>query len=93
MKEIPNTTYDMRKAEPVEPIVYILDKYDLTTNTTEISQAKALWQQGLSIYDIADKLRPTQRGTTEIFLLLLHMVEENMIKPREGRIWGDINVS
>ena len=87
-KEIPNVTYDMHKTELTEPIIYLLDKYDLTTNTTEITQAKELWQQGLSIYDIADKLRPTQRGVTEVFLLLLHMAEENMIKPRGGKMWG-----
>lgn len=85
---IPNQVYDISKIDLQEPIIYILDKFDLTTNATEINQAKELWNKGKSIYYIADKLRPTQRGVTEIFLLLLHMVEENMIKPRGGKIWG-----
>jgi len=87
-KEIPNVTYDMHKTELTEPIIYLLDKYDLTTNATEINRAKELWNKGKNIYYIADKLRPTQRGVTEIFLLLLHMVEENLIKPRGGKMWG-----
>ena len=85
---IPNVTYDMHKTELTEPIIYLLDKYDLTTNTIEINQAKELWNKGKSIYYIADKLRPTQRGTTETFLLLLHMAEEGIIKPRKGGMWG-----
>ena len=88
MKEIPNVTYDMHKTELTEPIIYLLDKYDLTTNTIEINQAKELWNKGKSIYYIADKLRLTQRGVTEIFLLLLHMVEEGIIKQRKGGMWG-----
>jgi len=85
---IANQAYDISKIELTEPIIYMLDKFDLTTNTTEINQAKELWNKGKSIYYIADKLRPTQRGVTEVFLLLLHMVEENMIKPRGGKMWG-----
>ncbi len=83
-----NQVYDISKMEPKEPIIFLLDKFDLTTNATEINQAKELWNKGKSIYYIADKLRPTQRGVTEIFLLLLHMVEEGIIKPRKGGMWG-----
>ncbi|MDD4690321.1 MAG: hypothetical protein PHE51_11335 [Eubacteriales bacterium] len=85
---IPNQVYDISKIELTEPIIYMLDKFDLTTNATEINQAKELWNKGTNIHKIADKIRPTQRGTTETFLLLLHMVEENMIKPRGGKMWG-----
>ena len=85
---ISNQVYDIGKMELTEPIIFMLDKFDLTTNTTEINQAKELWNKGKSIYYIADKLRPTQRGVTEIFLLLLHMVEEGIIKPRKGGMWG-----
>ena len=85
---ISNQVYDIGKMELTEPIIFLLDKFDLTTNTTEINQAKELWNKGKSIYYIADKLRPTQRGVTEIFLLLLHMVEEGIIKPRKGGMWG-----
>lgn len=85
---IPNQVYDISKIDLQEPIIYMLDKYDLTTNATEINKAKELWNKGKNIYYIADKLRPTQRGTTETFLLLLHMVEEGIIKPRKGGMWG-----
>ena len=85
---ISNQVYDIGKMELTEPIIFMLDKFDLTTNTTEINKAKELWNKGKSIYYIADKLRPTQRGVTEIFLLLLHMVEEGIIKPRKGGMWG-----
>ena len=85
---ISNQVYDISKMEPKEPIIFMLDKFDLTTNATEINQAKELWNKGKSIYYIADKIRPTQRGTTETFLLLLHMAEEGIIKPRKGGMWG-----
>ena len=85
---ISNQVYDIGKMELTEPIIFMLDKFDLTTNATEINQAKELWNKGKSIYYIVDKLRPTQRGVTEIFLLLLHMVEEGIIKPRKGGMWG-----
>ena len=85
---ISNQVYDIGKMELTEPIIFMLDKFDLTTNVTEINQAKELWNKGKSIYYIADKLRPTQRGVTETFLLLLHMVEEGIIKPRKGGMWG-----
>ena len=85
---ISNQVYDIGKMELTEPIIFMLDKFDLTTNVTEINQAKELWNKGKSIYYIVDKLRPTQRGVTEIFLLLLHMVEEGIIKPRKGGMWG-----
>ena len=83
-----NQVYDISKMEPKEPIIFMLDKFDLTTNKSEINRAKELWNKGKSIYYIADKLRPTQRGTTETFLLLLHMAEEGIIKPRKGGMWG-----
>jgi len=66
----------------------MLDKFDLTTNSTEIAAVKKLWNKGTSIHKIADKVRPTQRGATETFLLLLHMAEEGIIKPRKGGMWG-----
>jgi hypothetical protein len=88
VKEIPIVNYDMHKIDLQEPIIYILDKFDLTTNTSEIEAVKKLWDKGKTIYKIADKVRPTQRGATEIFLLLLHMLEEGVIKPRKGGIWG-----
>ena len=85
---ISSQVYDANKVELKEPLVYMLDKFDLTTSTSEIIKAKELWNQGKSIYYIADKRRPTQRGVTEVFLLLLHMVEEGIIKPRKGGMWG-----
>ena len=85
---ISNQVYDISKMEPKEPIIFMLDKFDLTTNTTEINQAKELWNKGTNIHKIAEKIRPTQRGITETFLLLLHMAEEGIIKPRKGGMWG-----
>jgi hypothetical protein len=85
---IPNQVYDISKIELTEPIIYMLDKFDLTTNSTEIAAVKKLWDKGTNIHKIADKIRPTQRGTTETFLLLLHMAEEGIIKPRAGGMWG-----
>ena len=83
-----NQVYDISKMELKEPIIFMLDKFDLTTNSTEIEAVKKLWNKGTSIHKIADKIRPTQRGTTETFLLLLHMAEEGIIKPRKGGMWG-----
>jgi hypothetical protein len=83
-----NQVYDISKMELKEPIIFMLDKFDLTTNATEIEKVKRLWNKGTNIHKIADKIRPTQRGTTETFLLLLHMVEEGIIKPRKGGMWG-----
>ena len=85
---IANQAYDISKIELTEPIIYMLDKFDLTTNSTEIEAVKKLWNKGTNIHKIADKIRPTQRGTTETFLLLLHMAEEGIIKPRKGGMWG-----
>ena len=85
---ISNQVYDIGKMELTEPIIFMLDKFDLTTNTTEINQAKELWNKGTNIHKIAEKIRPTQRGITETFLLLLHMAEEGIIKPRKGGMWG-----
>ena len=85
---IANQAYDISKIELTEPIIYMLDKFDLTTNATEIAAVKKLWDKGTNIHKIADKIRPTQRGTTETFLLLLHMAEEGIIKPRKGGMWG-----
>jgi hypothetical protein len=82
--------YDINKVLLKEPLIYMLDKFDLTTNSTEIARAKKLWKQGKSIYEIAEELRPTVRGITETFLLLLHMVESGIIKPREGYMWGNM---
>lgn len=87
MKQISSQVYDTNKAILKEPLIYILDEFDLTTNSTEIARAKQLWKQGKSIYEIADELRPTVRGTTETFLLLLHMTELGVIKPRKGYMW------
>lgn len=83
-----NQVYDITKMELKEPIIYMLDKFDLTTNKTEIAKAKQMWNTGASIHDIAQEIRPTQRGITETFLLLLHMAEEGIIKPRKGGMWG-----
>ena len=85
---ISNQVYDIGKMELTEPIIFMLDKFDLTTNKSEIEKVKRLWNKGTNIHKIAEKIRPTQRGTTETFLLLLHMVEEGIIKPRKGGIWG-----
>jgi len=85
---IPNQVYDISKMEPKEPIIFMLDKFDLTTNKSEIEKVKRLWNKGTNIHKIAEKIRPTQRGTTETFLLLLHMAEEGIIKPRKGGMWG-----
>ena len=85
---ISNQVYDIGKMELTEPIIFMLDKFDLTTNATEINRAKELWNKGTNIHKIAEKIRPTQRGTTETFLLLLHMAEEGIIKPRKGGMWG-----
>jgi len=83
-----NQVYDISKMELKEPIIFMLDKFDLTTNKSEIEKVKRLWNKGTNIHKIADKIRPTQRGTTETFLLLLHMAEEGIIKPRKGGMWG-----
>ena len=83
-----NQVYDISKMELKEPIIFMLDKFDLTTNATEIEKVKRLWNKGTNIHKIAEKIRPTQRGTTETFLLLLHMLEEGIIKPRKGGMWG-----
>ena len=83
-----NQVYDISKMELKEPIIFMLDKFDLTTNKSEIEKVKRLWNKGTNIHKIADKIRPTQRGTTETFLLLLHMLEEGIIKPRKGGMWG-----
>ena len=85
---ISNQVYDIGKMELTEPIIFMLDKFDLTTNATEIEKVKRLWNKGTNIHKIADKIRPTQRGKTETFLLLLHMAEEGIIKPRKGGMWG-----
>jgi len=85
---ISNQVYDIGKMELTEPIIFMLDKFDLTTNKSEIEKVKRLWNKGTNIHKIADKIRPTQRGTTETFLLLLHMAEEGIIKPRKGGMWG-----
>lgn len=85
---ISNQVYDISKMEPKEPIIFMLDKFDLTTNKSEIEKVKRLWNKGTNIHKIAEKIRPTQRGTTETFLLLLHMAEEGIIKPRKGGMWG-----
>jgi len=83
-----NQVYDISKMELKEPIIFMLDKFDLTTNKSEIEKVKRLWNKGTNIHKIAEKIRPTQRGTTETFLLLLHMAEEGIIKPRKGGMWG-----
>jgi len=85
---ISNQVYDIGKMELTEPIIFMLDKFDLTTNKSEIEKVKRLWNKGTNIHKIAEKIRPTQRGTTETFLLLLHMAEEGIIKPRKGGMWG-----
>ena len=85
---ISNQVYDISKMEPKEPIIFMLDKFDLTTNKSEIEKVKRLWNKGTNIHKIAEKIRPTQRGITETFLLLLHMAEEGIIKPRKGGMWG-----
>ena len=85
---ISNQVYDISKMEPKEPIIFMLDKFDLTTSKSEIEKVKRLWNKGTNIHKIAEKIRPTQRGTTETFLLLLHMAEEGIIKPRKGGMWG-----
>ena len=84
---ISNQVYDIGKMELTEPIIFMLDKFDLTTNKSEIEKVKRLWNKGTNIHKIAEKIRPTQRGTTETFLLLLHMAEEGIIKPRKGGMW------
>ena len=85
---ISNQVYDIGKMELTEPIIFMLDKFDLTTSKSEIEKVKRLWNKGTNIHKIAEKIRPTQRGTTETFLLLLHMAEEGIIKPRKGGMWG-----
>ena len=85
---ISNQVYDIGKMELTEPIIFMLDKFDLTTSKSEIEKVKRLWNKGTNIHKIAEKIRPTQRGITETFLLLLHMAEEGIIKPRKGGMWG-----
>lgn len=80
--------YDMAKSYPKNQLIVMLEQYDLTTTRDEINQVKRLWNQGKSIYDIADTIRPTPRGRTETFLLLLHMADTGVIAKRDGMIWG-----
>ena len=42
---IPNQVYDISKMEPKEPIIFMLDKFDLTTNKSEIEKVKRLWNK------------------------------------------------
>lgn len=80
--------YDMNKMRPQESVEVLLEEYDLSTVPSEKAKVKQLWNEGKSLFQIADEIRPTKRGRTETLILLLDMLDKGTIQEREGYLWG-----
>jgi hypothetical protein len=66
------------------PEQYIsLEQFDFAWTKQDIQVFRQMWKEGKSIATIADKLRPTDKGTVETLLLMFDQVQQGAIKPRE----------
>lgn len=66
--------------------IIILDHLDFTWTKSQIDKSKELWNNGTSIDIIAKLLR---RHCDEVFLLMWHLLERDLIPERKGKMWGD----
>lgn len=84
---------DRFKLQPKEQLVIILDELDFSWFPGEIEQALAFWDAGMSLPEMAERLRPGRGddGQYEVMLLLLHLARQEKIAPRPGGIWGMCN--
>ena len=82
---------DTKKREPKEKIVCILDDLDLSWYPSEIKYAAQLWHQGMSIWEMAEILRPlddSDNAADEVALLVIHMARQEIIRNRENGMMG-----
>lgn len=61
------------------------EEYDFTWDECEVSRFRMLWQEGMSIPDMAKELK---RHQNEIIILAIDQAEQSRIKPRPGGILG-----
>lgn len=66
--------------------VYVaLEDMDFTWDEDEVSEFDRMWDEGLSVYDIA---RAFDRDPDEVALLVMDRVRAGMIEKRKNGIWG-----
>ena len=84
---------DRFKLQPKKQLVIILDNLDFSWFPWEIDQALDLWDSGMSLPEMAERLRPGRDDDSqyEVMLLLLHLARQEKITPRLGGIWGMCN--
>lgn len=68
-----------------EQQIIILEDLDFAWEQNKINLAKELWEKGENFKTIKSKLK---RQGDEVFLLLMHLVRQGIIKEREGGIYG-----
>lgn len=66
--------------------IYIaLEDMDFTWNEDEVLEFDRMWNEGLSLYDIA---RAFDRDPDEVALLVMDRVRSGYIRKRKNGIWG-----
>ncbi|MEG6615365.1 hypothetical protein V6C27_02830 [Peptococcaceae bacterium 1198_IL3148] len=86
---------DSLKLRPKEELKIALYDLDFSWYHWEIEQVIELWNEGVSIEDIALQVRPAKNGiktrddaVDEVALLIMHLRRQGMIRHRTGGAWG-----
>ena len=80
-----NPECDRYKLRPAVELYIALDGLDLSFLPSEVEQVVSLWNEGLSAYDIADKLK---RHAEEIGVLLIDLSMRKKIVARKNGLLG-----
>jgi hypothetical protein len=64
------------------------EQFDYCWTKRQIERVKQMYTDGCDIRDIADKVRKTEYGDIEVFLLLADLICKGKLEEREGKIFG-----
>ena len=76
---------DLEKTDPTDRLYMALEIFDLSFCPAEVKQVKDLWKCGLHLMDIANQI---SRAPEEVFALLLDLISNQRIAPRQNGVWG-----
>jgi len=67
-------------------VTYIaLENLNFLWDEDEIIKFREMWEEGLSLPDIAEAFKRPQK---EIAIIIIDQAEEGKIQPRKGGLWG-----
>jgi hypothetical protein len=64
------------------------EQFDYCWTKRHIERVKQMYSDGYDIRDIADKVRKTEYGDLEVFILLADLICKDKLEEREGKLFG-----